>query len=299
MNKFFYIGFLGLMFLTVGLSAQMVHITKANEGFWIKEAGENVLFFQRETKSLASEFGRNNYFHPVFSLHGDTITEDFPDDHPHHRGIFWAWSQIQVDGRPIANSWDLEHFTQKIAEVEFRTDEKGRGILAYTSFWYASNPDDPFMREKTKVVVSPRNMRYRKIDFEIELQALEHNLAIGGSDNEKGYGGFSVRMKTDENTKFFNEWGQQTEPENTAMEGGRYINISNRQLKYGVVIYNNRDNPPSPGWILRQQESMQNCAWPGREPYEVLVDQPQTLKYTLLIHNGKLKKQAIERVLGK
>src|SRR5450756_1344739 len=34
---------------------------------------------------------RSSYLHPVYAPDGTLLTDDFNKDHPHHRGIFWAW----------------------------------------------------------------------------------------------------------------------------------------------------------------------------------------------------------------
>jgi hypothetical protein len=288
-----------MLSVIVPSNAQIIHFEKDEGGFWIKQGKTKVLFFQREMNDSIPEYARNNYFHPVYDLNGNVITEDFPEDHLHHRGIFWAWHQILIDGEKICDPWDIKNFGQKVRDIEFRLTEKRNGELKYTSYWFTNDkPDDPFMCIKTKVTVHPRSVRYRQIDFEIELHALEHNFSIGGSDNIKGYGGFSFRLKTNANSEFYNSFDEQITPQNTAMKCGAFVNIVNPELKRGVVIYNKPQNPEITGWILRQGNSSQNCAWPGREPVELLLEQPVTLRYSILIHNGKLKKQAIERIMG-
>ncbi|MCF8361083.1 MAG: PmoA family protein [Prolixibacteraceae bacterium] len=287
-----------MLSIIVHTNAQVIHFEKDEGGFWIKQGETKVLFFQREVNDSVPEYARNNYFHPVYDLNGNVITEDFPEDHFHHRGIFWAWHQVSVNGEKNCDPWDIKNFEQKVRDIEFKLNEEGNGELNYTSYWYASNkPDDPFMREHTTVTVHPRALRYRQIDFEIELQALDHQFSIGGSDNIKGYGGFSFRLKTNANTEFYCSGGEQITPQNTAMKCGAFVNIINPELKRGVVIHNNPKNPEIAGWILRQDNSMQNCAWPGREPVDLLVEKPVTLRYSLLIHNGKLKKRAIDRII--
>ena len=37
------------------------------------------------------KFWRMSYIHPLYGLDGDILTQDFPDDHYHHRGVFWTW----------------------------------------------------------------------------------------------------------------------------------------------------------------------------------------------------------------
>src|SRR5512141_1346076 len=34
---------------------------------------------------------RSSYLHPVYTPDGTVLTDDFNKDHPHHRGVFWAW----------------------------------------------------------------------------------------------------------------------------------------------------------------------------------------------------------------
>ena len=65
--------------------------TKSDKGVELLENGYPVFYYQRAPKSLTGEYIYNNYIHPLYSLDGDPLTEEFPVDHPHHRGIFWAW----------------------------------------------------------------------------------------------------------------------------------------------------------------------------------------------------------------
>jgi hypothetical protein len=68
--------------------AQGFTMEKNDEGAWIKEDGEKVLFFQAKTKSLDGTFPRADYMHPLYNVNGKILTEDFPRDHLHHRGSF-------------------------------------------------------------------------------------------------------------------------------------------------------------------------------------------------------------------
>ena len=34
---------------------------------------------------------RSSYVHPIYGIEGEILTDDFPADHHHHRGLFWAW----------------------------------------------------------------------------------------------------------------------------------------------------------------------------------------------------------------
>ena len=295
-NRFFFGMF--LLFTSLAVSAQKIHFSIDNGGFWIMENSQKIIFFQRDMNDSIPEYARNNYFHPLYDLNGKCITEDFPQDHLHHRGIFWAWHQILVNGKPVCDSWDIKNFTQNIDQIEFRQNKEGNGILTYSSFWHTKDKaEDPFMRENTTVTVYPRNHNYRRIDFTIQLRALEYNFSLGGSDDVKGYGGFSIRMKTNESTVFTDLNNRKITPSNEAINAGQMVDISNPKMKNGVTIISWPQNPGEVKWILRQTGSMQNCAWPGREPVGISVTQPTELKYTLLIHNGKRKNIPFDKIL--
>lgn len=54
----------------------------------VYEAGRPVLSYQRAPKSQQGRFERAAYVHPLYDLDGNVLTEDFPADHLHHRGVF-------------------------------------------------------------------------------------------------------------------------------------------------------------------------------------------------------------------
>lgn len=293
---------IGLLIITMCLVlsgySQKIHLKKEANGYWVMENNEKVFFFQRNLNDSISEYSRNNYFHPVYDLNGNCITEDYPSDHLHHRGIFWAWHQVLVDGKQICDAWDIKNFSQNVSQFEFTRDAKMNGVVKYTSFWHTNDkPDDAFLMENTKVIVYPKTKNYRRIDFTISLRALEKNLSIGGADNEKGYGGFTVRMKTNNKTVFTDSKNKKITPTNLSLPAGQYIDISNSENKSGVTIISWLQNPGEEQWILRQTGSAQNCSWPGREPVSLSVTQPTILRYTLLIHRGKRKQVPIDAIL--
>ena len=42
---------------------------------------------------------RSDYIHPLYGLHGEVLTDDWVADHPHHRGIYWAWPEVDWQGK--------------------------------------------------------------------------------------------------------------------------------------------------------------------------------------------------------
>jgi len=296
------IPFFVFAFLSMGSQAQINTIVKPG-GFLFMDGKDSICFYQKSPKDKGGEYSRCNYIHPLYGSDGTRLTEDFPADHLHHRGLFWAWHQILIDNIPVSDGWELKNFQQKVASVEFiRLHELG--ILTTIVNWSSplwKNGTEAYLQEKTKITMYPLTGNYRRMDFEIQLKALTDRLSIGGSDDEKGYSGFSVRLKLPTDVQFSGINGS-VEPVNTAVDAGNIMNISGSFLKDGkkggLAIWSNPENPdPSTLWILRNSASMQNAAFPGRHAVSIPFDQPLTLKYSVLVYLGELTPQQINRVI--
>lgn len=301
MKRFFFLIFVVLPFISVS----QIDITPCDEGILISDKWKEVLYYQIEPRSIEGKYLRSNYFHPLWDLKGNIITEDFPPDHMHHRGIFWAWPQVLVSGNNVGNLWELKDIVQDVAEVEYALQPNGAGVLKTEVYWKTTSSSisvkNPIIKETAKVTIHPRMKKYRQIDFGISLIALTSKVKIGGSDDDKGYGGFSIRLKLPSDVSFYGAEGTVI-PELTQVRSPGWINIQGssgkRNEPYGVVIADHPGNPGYPQkWILRRGKSMQNIVFPGGEPIEISRSEPLILKYTVIVHNGKISKATINRIV--
>lgn len=292
--------------LLTGLSLSgftQVNMVVKEGGFLFMEGKDSICFFQRTPKDKDGQYSRCNYIHPLYGMDGARLTEDFPADHLHHRGVFWAWHQILIKDKPVADGWELKNFEQKITDLEFR-QQKGAGILKTEVDWkspFWKSGSEAYLKEETTITMYPRKKNYRRIDFTIQLKPLTDWFSMGGSDDEKGYSGFSVRLKLPENITFYGEKGQ-IEPAVNAVEAGNTLKIAGSYLKNGgkggIVIRSNPSNPsPSGHWIIRKKASMQNAAYPGRQPVAIPFDEPLVLNYSLLIYQGDLTARQIKKAV--
>jgi hypothetical protein len=292
-----------LLFSLSGTVKSQINMVVKEGGFLFLEGKDSIFFYQKNEKSLGGKYARCNYLHPLYGIDNSRLTEDFPSDHLHHRGVFWAWHQVLVNKEQVSDGWELKNFRQKVSDFEFK-QLKGIGYLNATVDWTSplwENGFLPFIQEKTSVTIFPRVGNFRRIDFEIRLKALTDRVSIGGSDDEKGYSGFSVRLKLPKDVRFTGENGV-VEPVNTAVIAGNTMKIDgsllNNGKKGGVVIVSNKQNPkPSDSWILRRSASMQNVAYPGRQPVSIPFDEPLVLKYSLLVFQGDMSPKQIKRAM--
>lgn len=55
---------------------------------------------------LTPAFRRGAYIHPVLTPSGVLVTDDYPENHRHHHGIWFAWSQAVFEGRKT-DTWNM------------------------------------------------------------------------------------------------------------------------------------------------------------------------------------------------
>jgi hypothetical protein len=289
----------------VAISCGSLQSVTTDEGIEIREGDTRILFYQMKPKSLNGKYERAHYVHPLFTLKGNVLTEDFPEDHPHHHGIFSAWHQVWVNGTRVADSWTSENLSWDVSAA--RAD-KGEGTITISSevLWKSalepSAQSQPIVKETASIVVHRSAGQYRAIDFAITLAPLADSVMIGGSQDNKGYGGFSLRLKLPDNIRFVARDGE-VQAQVEAIDAGPWMNFRGsfdgaQSPESGVVVFShpsNRGNPQP--WILRSEKSMQNAAYPGRHPVP-LEKRGLTLRYRVIIHDGTLDRQAVEALFG-
>lgn len=281
-------------------------VSETSEGLEVKEAGKKVLFYQVAEKSKDGEYTRANYVHPLYGLNEDVLTEDFPEDHFHHRGIFWTWHQVWVGEKRVGDAWLCENIFWDVQNAQTKENKDGTLTITSDVFWNSSlwldenDEQKSFLKEDVAITVHPESEGVRIVDFEIVLNALADSLYIGGSEDAKGYSGFSVRVFIPDDIQFTSTTGV-VEPQTLAVKAGNWMDITgtymNSDPKSGIIIMNHKDNPGMPQkWILRAKKSMQNPAFPGNMKYEIKKEEPLTLKYRLVLHASELAKDKISTI---
>lgn len=277
-------------------SESQMRIVETDEGYQFYEAEKPVLFYRTVARATDDgTYARSNYCHPVYGLDGEVLTEDFPADHLHHRGIFWAWHQVYVGDVPMGDMWACEDFRWDVRSVQIlpsRPDSAGlrAGVNWKSSRW--KDGREPFAQETITIRVHRTSENVRLIDFDIEILALVEGLRIGGSNDIKGYGGFSTRIVLPPDVQMSDADGAIT-PQNAAVAAGDWMNFSgtfgNVPSNFAILVHPSHPGHPRK-WILRRAGSAQNVAYPGREPVPVSTKTPLVLRYRLVLHkNADLK----------
>lgn len=274
-----------------------------DDGIWVQEGDTKVLFYQRRMKSKDGKLARANYVHPLLDLDGEPLTEDFPADHLHHRGIFWAWHQVTIGDKAVGDPWALKDCGWDISEVKAESSDNGMSLNTevywLSPLWLdAKRKQMPFVRERAIIKVHRAEKERRIVDFEIALTALQPETRIGGAAPKPGYGGFSTRFRLPKDVRFISPTGE-VQPLAGPVDAAKWIDVAGafaNDRNSGIAILTHPTTPgfPQP-WILRNRSSMQNAVYPGATPVTLPTEQSMVLRYRLVIHRKAVQVEQIDR----
>ncbi len=103
-------------------------------------------------EGVAQDRTRCCYLHPVYAPNGVVITDDFPEDHPHHRGINWAWPVVTVDGKTY-DLWTIKGVLARFEKWNRKEAGKDSAVLGFQDGWYVG--DRKVVEEAIEIVAHP------------------------------------------------------------------------------------------------------------------------------------------------
>lgn len=226
---------------------------------------------------------RSTYIHPVNDLRGNSLTDDFPKDHYHHRGLSWMWPHVTIDGKDY-NLWHIQGVKQIFEKWLAQEDGPVCATLGVKNAWRLD--DRKVMDEWVWVRVFRATDIARVIDIRLTWKALEPIRLLGAE--KKGYGGLCFRIAPRQQTIITTPAGIEESDSNQkrypwADESGIFGSSSDFS---GVAIFQHQTNPDFPaGWCLRHYGFL-GVNWPGLEPFTVLPGKPLTMRFRIYVHNG-------------
>lgn len=287
----------------VGQTPSKVKVFAAEGGFKFVEEGREILVYNRDPiaarnhpRAADGSHARGHYLHPVYDLDGVRMTDDMPADHVHHRGIFWAWTQLYVGEKRLGHPWEQRGLVWDVQDVRVTGDAHSTALHADVVWKSPLHTDAagkpvPLVREVATIRVHEAEANARTLDFEISLRALLDTVRIGGSTDTKGYGGFSTRIPLPGDLKILGPSGA-VEPNTSAPSAAQpWVDFSGSFAGNGrtsgitVMVHPSHPGHP-PGWTIRRRESCQNPVFPGRDLFLLPTDAPLVLRYRVVLHRG-------------
>ena len=227
---------------------------------------------------------RSNYIHPLYGLQGEELTQDWSLDHPHHRGIYWAWPEVdwrgqrgdlhalqKVFARPTGRL--LRIHGQKFAQV----DAENRWL------W---EDRIPIVEERVTIRAWRATSAGRVVDLAFRFASIGDEVALARRGTD-AYGGLNIRL----NTVLDQQMAKHTDPP-AAKPRRAWGEVSGRfggaPQPSGLVIFEHASNPHYPGdWIDFPAINWLQPTFPAaRTRFQLQPGEPLFLQYRLWIHPG-------------
>ena len=264
-------------------------------GLWEGDRPVFVYHFGAVTSSNAPNArSRSNYFHPLYGLDGEVLTDDFPQDHDYHRGLYWAWSHIRV-GDQEHDSWSLRGIRyefQRWLAKEARSDGVRLGV---ENGWFVG--DKQIMRETVWVQVHPRSAAGRAIDLELTWTPTDRPVRLLGAEG-KSYGGLTLRFGPRSKTMITVPGGRTSG--DLVVTNLPWADLSGDLKKgsgdlSGIAVFVNPGHPDYPPTWMTRHYGLLAVGWPGVTPKTLSAGEPVTCRYRIWIHRGTPDAAEIQR----
>lgn len=257
--------------------------TDAGNGRWqLTEGGKPVLTYNagpQLSNGAPDDRARCCYIYPAYTPGGVNPLDDFPKDHWHHHGLFWAWPVVEYDGQ----RYDL--WMYKGVRHESVGDVKASGArLTTTNRWVAG--DKQIVRELVTITASPSRAAARDIDVQLTLEALDKPVTLEGSrEKGKSYGGFSARFAQRESTVIRTDKGTLPKDDDlTAYVWAELEAIYNGKRAALRITPDPRNEGAPHQWCLRNYGFI-GASMPGRtetaQSFTIKPGTPLTLGFTV------------------
>ena len=264
-------------------------------GVW--EGGKAVLVYNHgliSRKGVAARYDRACYVHPLYGLSGEVLTEDFPLDHRHHRGVFWAWPQVRIGAKKY-DSWIPGGIRYRHDRWVRKEADRSRACLEAISGWYVGRKK--VAEERLKITVWPARADSRAVDFDLTWTAADQPIVLQGAAG-KSYGGFTVRFNTRPGEKTAVDRKKVTI---TVPDGVTKKDLAVARLPWadftapftgapgpsGLALFVHSSHPDHPPTWLTRHYGCLCVGWPGIKPAALAPAKPVRCRYRLWIHRGR------------
>lgn len=217
------------------------------------------------------------YVHPLYTPAGVVVTDDFPPDHYHHRGLFWGWPQVKTSAGDY-DIWLLRGVKPKLERI----DKRGPATVVLSALWVAG--EKTIMRETASYAAHPARSGVRDIDAALLLEALDGPVTLAGSrEPGKAYGGFNVRFAPRSATVIRTSEGQSLRDEDLLPHAWAEMEATFGAHRARLRVTADPNNPGEPNlWCLRFYGFI-GASFPGLKPWTVTPGKPLKLRYRVTV----------------
>lgn len=271
-------------------------LTVSEESLGLWEGDQPVLVYNHgvvNRDGVPADRARSTYIHPLYGLDGEVLTDDFPADHTHHRGLFWAWPHVKI-GEAHHDLWMLRGVRQNFERWLARETGPDTALLGVENGWYVGAKR--VLREQAWFRIHRATPRERAVDVEFRWEPTEQPVTLAGAEG-KSYGGLTLRFAPRTQTVITTPLGQGSD--DLAMTRLPWADLSarfaGRDTPSGAAIFISPGHPDHPPMWLTRHYGVLCVGWPGVEPETFEPGEPIRCGYRVWIHRGAADVQALAR----
>lgn len=244
---------------------------------------DELLKFSAENLKYARP--RSNYIHPLYGFDGEELTYDWSVEHPHHRGIYWAWPEVQL-GEETGDLHALQRVFARPSGDAKLTSGNDFGQIEAENLWLWEDKT-PIVREIAIIRAYRSKEHGRYVDLWFQFTALADEVTVARRGTDK-YGGLNVRLaRVEDQVITFHTDAKGSNPTMAWAElsgifgGGTSLT--------GLSIIQNEANPDYPGdWIEYPELNWFQPTFPASQTrFPLRTGEPLVLQYRLWIHRGR------------
>lgn len=240
---------------------------------------------------------RSDYIHPLYGLEGEVLTKDWPLDHPHHRGIYWAWPEVEY-GKERGDLHALQRvFARPVGKPKLTSGAAFAQVEA-ESLWQWEDRE-PIVREVARIRAYPADADGRVVDLTFAFTALKEGVTIARRETDK-YGGLNLRLEP----SAYQTITTHTDPAGT--EPRRCWSdltgvFAGAHGPSGLAVFPAPSNPDYPGdWVQYPELAWVQPTFPAAKTrYPLSRAAPLVLRYRVWLHPGRPGAAAFARQWAK
>jgi hypothetical protein len=235
---------------------------------------------------------RSDYIHPLFGLNGEELTEDWSVDHPHHRGIYWAWPEVDYRGERGDLHALQRVFARPTGRCVLQSGETFAQIDAENDWRWEDR--EPIVRERALIRAFKADRNGRWVDLEFHFTALGDDVAVARRGTEH-YGGLNIRLAAVKDQRITTHTDLPGSDPRMAWADLSGTFASGRS-QTGLSIFQHPENPDYPGdWVQYPDLNWLQPTFPAAQRRWVLKKgQPLVLRFRLWIHrNGQVSEDTL------
>ncbi|MEZ6072629.1 MAG: DUF6807 family protein [Pirellulales bacterium] len=238
---------------------------------------------------------RGCYLHPVWSPSGTVLTDDFPQDHFHHHGIFWAWPHVVVGGQEY-DLWSGAEIRQRFIRWIDRRMGPVAAVLAVENGWFVA--ERCVMIERVWMRAFRADGGHRALDVTLTLIPQDRPVTLQGAAG-KSYGGLTMRFapRDDKRTVITVPSGLTTDDlPDTPLPWADFTSLfAGASKPAGATVMVDPAHPAfPPTWLTRHYGAL-FVGYPGVDPQTFASGEPITLGYRVDLHDGQPASQELAR----